>query len=704
MPCWLRGAGADPKRRALLGAGLQPRGLRRVEDVAVTAAPEQVTTAIADLLPWGKEQQVQTKAGPRIVRKAAPTEGFWSAWRAAKEQLRAAGVSVTQYQGQWQVAWWIPIDPEQLAREQAARETAQALTRATDAEVIVPAPEGLEYRGYQKAGVAFGSACWKTGRGVLIADEMGLGKTIQVIGLINSTPEIQRVLIVCPNTLKGNWSRELRKWLIRPLRIGVQKAGVPWLGDVVDIVIVNYDIVHKYPEAQIPCWDLRVMDEAHYCKNPKARRTKATLSTRAWRKVSLTGTPIENRPVELWPIISDLDPQSWDPKKGFFTFAKKYCDAKNNGFGWDFSGHSKEQELQHKLRSTIMVRRLKADVLTELPPKRRQIIEIEADGNLRAAEVSARDATERLEELRARVELARASDRREDYEAAVAELEEGAGAAFAEMSKLRFELGMAKLPQAIAFIEDALESSKCIVFGHHIDVIKALKDRFPQAAVITGSTPGDQRMAEVDRFQNDPECNVFLGNNAAAEGITLTAGSHVIFVEGDWVPGKLAQKEDRAHRIGQRDSVLVSYLVVDGTIDADMIKANVDKLSVIDRVLDKVTDYKEQAAPVAGGDAPSVRAARVTFESMAKEAAGMSAEACALALEGMQRLAGVCDGAARRDMAGFSGVDARIGHSLAQQARLSPKQGLLAAKLCRKYKRQLGEEFLARLAACGGKV
>jgi hypothetical protein len=153
----------------------------------MTTAPEQITTAIADLLPWGKEQQVQTKAGPRMVRKAAPTEGFWSAWRAAKEQLRAAGVSVTQYQGQWQVAWWIPIDPEQLAREQAARETALAMTRATDAEVDVPAPEGLEYRGYQKAGVGFALNCFghstqKGGdaipsrgdqKGVLIADEMG---------------------------------------------------------------------------------------------------------------------------------------------------------------------------------------------------------------------------------------------------------------------------------------------------------------------------------------------------------------------------------------------------------------------------------------------------------------------------------------------------------------------------------------------------
>lgn len=684
----------------------------------MTAAPEQVTTAIADLLPWGKEQQVQTKAGPRLVRKAAPTEGFWAAWRAAKEQLRAAGVSVTQYQGQWQVAWWIPIDPEQLEREQSARETAQALTRATDAEVAVPAPEGLEYRGYQKAGVAFALNCWKAGRGCLLGDDQGIGKTIQVIGMINSIPEITRVLICCPNTLKANWSRELRKWLTKPLRIGVQKAGLPWLGDVVDIVIVNYDIIHRYPEAQIVCWDLRVCDECHFLQSPKAIRTKATLSTRAWRKISLSGTPMQNRPVNLWPIISDLDPETWNPKKGFFDFARKYCGAKSkvlpvwktiNGYRqnvqttvWDYSGHSKEQELQHRLRSTILVRRLKADVLTELPPKRRQIIEIESEGKIKAAQASAMDS-DWLDELRARVELTRASDNPDDHAEAVADLESGMATAFDEMSEFRKALGMAKLPQAIAFIEDSLESSKVIVFGHHIDVIRALKDKFPQAAVITGSTPGDQRMAEVDRFQNDPACNVFLGNNAAAEGITLTAGSHVIFVEGDWVPGKLAQKEDRAHRIGQRDSVLVTYLVVDGTIDADMIKANVDKLSVIDRVLDKVTDYKDQSPAPAAGYAPSVRAARVTFETLAKEAAGMSPADCALALEGVQRLAGVCDGAARRDMAGFSGVDARIGRSLAQQqSRLSPKQGVLAVKLCRKYKRQLGEEFVARLvAACG---
>ena len=657
------------------------------------------TIEIATVLPWGPSKRVETKLGPRDVREAAPTEAFWAAWWGAKEALKAAGIAVSQYQGAWKVTWWQQVDPA----ERSARELALEVSRATDADVEIPRPDGCEYRGYQRAGVAFGRQAFARGTGVLIADEPGLGKTIQAIGLINSDESIRKVLIVCPNTIKQNWARELRKWLTRPMRIGVQKADVPWLGNVSDVVIVNYDIAHRFEQIASTVWDMRITDESHWIKNPKSRRTKAVLQTRARCKVALTGTPIENRPVELWPIISDLDPRSWDPKKGFFRFAKKFCGAEHNGYGWNFGGHSEEEELQRRLRSTIMVRRLKSQVLTELPAKSRQVIELDLNGRVSKLSDEAAAAGEQIEVLRAAVELAKASELRADYEAAVQALEDGQGAAFAAMAKMRHDIGMAKVDQVIEYVSDARENGKVLIFGHHLDVVHALKAAFPQAAVITGETPADARMAEVDRFQTDPACDVFIGNNAAAEGITLTAGTHVVFAEGDWVPGKLAQKEDRAHRIGQKNAVLVTYLVAGGTLDATMIKTCVEKMDVIDMILDKPIgeSASAQAECVAGRSA----ARPITFESIERAAVSISPEACAIALTGMRVLAGVCDGAVKRDDCGFSGVDVRIGHSFAGQARLTPKQGALASRLCRKYKRQLGPDFIARLlAACGGKI
>jgi SWI/SNF-related matrix-associated actin-dependent regulator 1 of chromatin subfamily A len=103
---------------------------------------------------------------------------------------------------------------------------------------------------------------------------------------------------------------------------------------------------------------------------------------------------------------------------------------------------------------------------------------------------------------------------------------------------------------------------------------------------VTGKTDSKRRQAEADRFQTDPSCTLFLGNDAAAEGLTLTAVSHVVFAESDWVPAKMAQKEDRAHRIDQSQSVLCSYLVLEGSIDAEMLRSAVEKLVVIDAVLD----------------------------------------------------------------------------------------------------------------------
>lgn len=653
---------------------------------------------IEKLAEWTKPKELATKFGPRILRTAPVTEAFSAAWKTRKEEMKADGLSwrKDEKSGTWICCWWSKLDQTEVAR----REETKIKSTLAESDFQPTAPEGLSYRGFQRAGVEYALGAFKKFNGCIIGDEMGLGKTIQAIGCINTDPEIKRVLIVCPNTLKINWRNELRKWLVRPMRIGIQKAGDTYWGDHVDILIINFDIMAKYSQLTQSQWDMRVIDEAHYIKNPKAIRTKATLATWARRKLTMTGTPMENRPIELFTLINDIDPHRWPSR---FGFAKRYCAAQHNGFGWDFDGSSNAEELQDALRSTIMIRRLKSQVLKELPPKQRQVIELPVES---ASGLVAKEEREwqikqgRIDDLRVRIELAKANDDLLSYKAAVEALNDAQGVAFDEMAKLRYEIGMAKVERACDFITDALEGGKVIVFAHHLDVVHRLKKEFPQAAVVTGETKADQRQGEVERFQTKPECNVFIGNLAAAEGLTLTAADHVIFVEAQWVPGKLAQMEDRAHRIGQTENVLCSYLVLEGSLDARMLRACVDKLDVIDRTLDRQHDplvYAEPPVIVAKGDRQPMTAKR---ERLVKLSEQITPEMIQEIHRGLQQLAGSdVDYAQEINGVGFSKIDVRIGHELANSPRLTRMQAALGAMLCNKYRGQLGEGCWTELLA-----
>ena len=639
-----------------------------------------------------------------------------------KDVVKAAGFRWDRDARQW----WTSdpavaaklADPEQAARcvaeaatRQAVRQEAIETSRAQDADVELPCsaglpcPAGLAYLPYQRAGIA---AALKR-QNVLFGDEMGLGKTIQAIGLINADPTLNRILVICPATLRVNWRNELRKWLTRDLTIGFATGSIcdP---KAFNITIINYDILTRHESVlRSITWDLIIADEAHFLKNPKAKRTRAVVGIddytakkedrqplapiAARRAALLTGTPIPNRPVEAWPLVHFLAPTEF---RSFYGYATRYCAAGNNGYGWDASGSSNLAELQDKLRATIMIRRLKADVLTELPAKRRAIIELPANGASGAvdAEVEAYSRhEEQLDALRVAVELAKASDRQEDYEAAVGALKVTAQAAFAEMSKLRHETAVAKIPYVIDHIRSIVEAgSKVVVFAHHHDVIEALAAEFgSQAVTLYGETKMADRQAAVDRFQSDSNVLVFIGGIlAAGVGITLTAASHVVFAELDWVPGNMTQAEDRLHRIGQRDMVLVQHLVLEGSLDARMAHILVEKQEVQAQALDRVTVEVEVPAVPSRQRATTESASR---ERIAREAEMMTPEqigtvaACLILLAALD-----ADHASVVNGVGFSKIDNQIGHSLAAAAsagRMSPKQAALGARLVHKYRRQL---------------
>lgn len=411
-----------------------------------------------------------------------------------------------------------------------------------------------QLRTYQSEGVERLIALMSSRGSALLADEPGLGKTIQVIELINRMG-FNRVLIVCPASLRLNWHSELDKWLTFTPQ---------------HIEILSYEgVVSGYTE--VSHYDLVVFDEAHYLKNPSAKRTKACLSLESDYRLFLTGTPVVNRPMEMYPIL-----KTCGLRLNKTDFGKRYCDGKlkivrwrpTKKYAWDFSGASHVEELNAALRRSVMVRRTKKEVLSELPRKIRQVVELDF-------------ALPESEALKTAVD-----NMFRGFTSAAANIGELRSIAFTELSKARLDIAKAKLPHILSFAEDLLEEeNKLVVFAYHREVIDAIAEHFGGDAVkLYGGLSDKHKDAAVQAFQNGT-ARVFVGQvTAAGTGLTLTAAHTMLFAELDWVPGNIIQCEDRCHRFGQTEPVRVFHLTCRGSVDARMVKALVDKQKVIEAV------------------------------------------------------------------------------------------------------------------------
>lgn len=473
--------------------------------------------------------------------------------------------------------------------------SSHAISVPDEIEVEYPTPQGLSYLPFQKAGIKY----LIEHQNALLADQMGLGKTVEVIGAINtlieSNSDIKNILIVCPASLKLNWQRELQKWLTEPLEIGVVSPK-HW-PHLCDILIINYDILKKFQNyINSRKWDILILDECHYCKNGKARRTKLSLSIQSNIRWFLTGTPIVNYPIEIYHLVHTLRP---DIFPNFRKFAFQYCITDSFGRICPKSGKNLDQ-LQGILRGNLMIRRLKKDVLTELPPKRRQIIELPANGTKDLIEQE-KSSYQKLKELRELLRTAKMAARDANdtgsYQEVSQQLKLSIDDVFGSLSTARKELAIKKVPYVISHIEDVLENNEKIVcFAYHRDVIAMIHAHFKSNSVIlTGDSTMTERDNAVTEFQNNPNITLFIGNIiAAGVGITLTASSHVVFAELDWVPGNVIQAEDRCHRIGQTDSVLIQHLILEGSLDAQIAQTLITKQVLIDKTLDKKGDPQHE--------------------------------------------------------------------------------------------------------------
>jgi superfamily II DNA or RNA helicase len=443
---------------------------------------------------------------------------------------------------------------------QEALEQMKANIEASRAENSDLRVEGLggELRPFQRAGVAYAIRAKRA----FIADEMGLGKTVQALATIQATGAYP-ALIVCPASLKLNWQREAKKWL--PGRsVSIFTAA----GLAAEIEIINYDILKKNLNLlKMRGFKAVIFDESHALKNRKSQRTEAAaeLSKGIEIRLALTGTPVLNRPQELLSQLKILG--RLDDVGGFWKFAERYCAAQKTRWGWDFSGSANLTELNEKLRSICYIRRDKAGVLAELPAKQRSVISLDID-NRREYQKVERNLIEWLTEQKGEKLAERAK-----YAEQLVKIE-----------YLKQLAAQGKLSALFEWIESFLESGeKLVLFATHQNIIDAIAEKFSSALTLTGETPQTQRQELVDKFQTDPETKLIVMNmKAGGVGLTLTAASNVAFLELGWTPADHSQAEDRCHRIGQRSSVNVWYLLANKTIDEEIYQLIDAKRKVVD--------------------------------------------------------------------------------------------------------------------------
>jgi len=394
----------------------------------------------------------------------------------------------------------------------------------------------------------------------ILADDMGLGKTYQsIVAALESGAE--RVLIICPSSLKINWMREVQNFCDDVSII----TGSYW--DPARFTIINYDILKNFhtvkeKNKEYEEWELRreiadfnpdllILDEAHYVKNHKSKRgailkdlSKNFSCERVWL---LTGTPIANRPMDYYNLLSIIDSPITN---NWVHYAKTYCEGmrfrKGGKYVWVTKGASNLDELASKTKRTIL-RRKKEDVL-DLPEKLITPVYLELE-NVDGYKSVWEDYL-----AKRKLEGKKGNPARD----------------LVEMTLLRTFIAMETVPYSIEKAEEALElNKKVIIFCNFNDEMDAFNRHFGNKAVcVRGGMSDKQKQLSVDRFQEDDSCKVFVGQiKAAGVGLTLTKAEIVIMNSLDWVPGNHEQAEDRAYRIGQKETVNIYYMLMDDTID-----------------------------------------------------------------------------------------------------------------------------------------
>lgn len=452
---------------------------------------------------------------------------------------------------------------ELVAQHRAALRAVAASrsTRAEPIEQIEPALGG-RLAPFQWAAVRYAL----NARRCFLADEQGLGKTVEALAALEADGAFPAV-VVCPASMKLGWEREARHWLPhRSVNVISGRSGRGPAG--ADITILNYEIVAAHLETlRLRRPRALVADESHYCKNPQAKRTRAVRRLAEavapdGLRLALSGTPVLNHADEL---IAQLR-----------VIGRLEDFGSGASFTRQFEGDLSEERLHWHLRRHCFVRRLKSEVLPQLPAKRQVVIPVGLtnEAEYRLAEDNVVDwlRTQPLDlaVLDAKIAATLRAER------------------LAQLTALQRLAARGKLAAALTWIHDFLASGEpLVVFARHVEVQKAVLQRFPAALHLLGEDPIVARERSIQAFQEpDGPPLIVCATRVAGQGITLTRASNVCFLELEWTPALHDQAEDRCHRIGQRDAVTAWYLLAAETIDETMARLIQRKRQIVDAVTD----------------------------------------------------------------------------------------------------------------------
>lgn len=436
-------------------------------------------------------------------------------------------------------------------------------SHATDAEINVPGLKG-ELMPFQRAGTAYmiKKRCCFNG------DEMGLGKGLQAIAAVkclNAFP----CFYITKASLKDNMCREWVKWLpdvnvtqnVKEFILALRRGNIRF-----DVLVINYEQLNKFKELllEVP-WKAAVADESHMISNSKAIRTKVAKEivkkTKPDVRFALTGTPLDNKPVQLWSQMEWLGIASHF--KSWYHYVTRYCEGYQGNFGWDTTGASHTEELYHRLRDIGFIRRLKAEVMKDLPAKTPVPIFVPLSNR---SEYNAR--------------------RRE----IMAEIDEGNPIAALQRLQVLAEItARGKMEAFREWLEDFRETrKKLITFAHHVTVQHEALAEMRKLGPVAYTREGRPQDA-VDNFQNNPETwGICCSLEADHAGHTLTKASDVAFLQMGFRPTVIDQAGDRAHRIGQKDNVTCYFFIAEDTVEEEVWNLHYKKRAVVQAVADGV--------------------------------------------------------------------------------------------------------------------
>lgn len=426
----------------------------------------------------------------------------------------------------------------------------------------------MELRPYQTEGASFLAAR----RCALLADAPRVGKTAQAV-VAADMAGAQSVLVLCPASAVPVWQREFDRFLECPPNLNVLSY---------DKAIRTAELLAGIDAVGMLRYDVLILDEAHYLKNPKAKRTQLVFGPRcdgegglislAKRTYALTGTPMPKDASELFPMLRAMAPDRiTNPRTqrpyNYWQFVQKYCKVKNNGFGLQIVGTKNHDELRQKLAG-FMLRRTLADVSPEMPELIYDTLPVNAKFPTGVPS--------------AEIEMARK---------ALAERGiEGLNAIASHVATLRRLTGMAKVAPVLEWMKTHFDcdGGKLVVFAHHREVLAQLRKGIGELhCAINGDMTTEERTWQAEMFQTSPDRRVFFGQlQAAGTAIRLDAADQVLFVESSWVPSDNFQASQRILDATKTAGCLARFVCIPGSIDEDIMRVAARRTADATKILD----------------------------------------------------------------------------------------------------------------------